>query len=157
MTCRRTLNPFLPMASVSTYLSFPRTTEQAFAFYKSVFKTEYAGPIARFGDMPPSAECPPVGDAEKNLVLHVALPILAGHVLMGSDAVEGMCQPFQAGNNVSINLQPDTRADAKRLFDALSEGGRVDMPLADMFWGDYFGSFVDRFGTQWMVNCSSKT
>ncbi len=145
------------MASVSTYLSFQRTTEQAFAFYKSIFKTEYAGPIARYGGMPPGAECPPVSEADKNLVLHMALPILAGHVLMGSDTAEGMCQPFKPGNNVSINLQPDTRAEAKRLFDELSAGGKVDMPLQDMFWGDYFGAFVDKFGTQWMVNCSSKT
>ncbi len=144
------------MASVSTYLSFPRTTEQAFAFYKSVFKTEYMGPVARFGDMPADAGCPPVGDDVKNLVLHVALPILGGHVLMATDAVESMGQECKPGNNVSINLQPDTRAEAKRLFDALSEGGKIDMPLQDMFWGDYFGAFVDRFGTQWMVNCSEK-
>ena len=144
------------MASVSTYLNFPRTTEQAFAFYQSVFKTEYQRPIARFGDMPADAGCPPMNAADSQLVLHVALPILAGHVLMGTDCVESMGQKFQAGNNVSINLQPDTRAETKRLFDALSEGGKVDMPLQDMFWGDYFGAFVDKFGTQWMVNCSEK-
>lgn len=145
------------MASVSTYLNFPGTTEQAFAFYKSVFKTEYAAPIARFGDMPPSADCPPVPDADKKLVLHVALPILGGHVLMATDCVPSMGQTYKPGNNVSINLQPDSRAEAKRLFDALSEGGKVEMPLQDMFWGDYFGALVDKFGTQWMVNCSSKT
>ena len=145
------------MAAVSTYLNFPGTTEQAFAFYKRVFQTDYQGPIARFGDMPPNAECPPVAEADKKLVLHVALPILAGHVLMGSDCVESMGQTHRPGNNVSINLQPDTRAEADRLFNALSDGGKVDMPLQDMFWGDYFGALVDRFGTQWMVNCSSKT
>jgi PhnB protein len=151
------------MAAVSTYLNFPRTTEQAFAFYKTVFKTDYIKPIARFADMPadagPPADggCPPMKEADKNLVLHVALPILAGHVLMGTDCVDSMGQTYTPGNNVSINLQPDTRAEAKRLFDALSEGGKVDMPLQDMFWGDYFGALVDRFGTQWMINCSSKT
>jgi len=145
------------MAAVSTYLNFPRTTEQAFAFYKSVFRTEYAGPIARFGDLPPSAECPPLNDADKNLVMHVALPILAGHVLMGTDCADSMGQTFTPGNNVSINLQPDTRAEAERLFDALSEGGTIEMPLQEMFWGDYFGAFADRFGTRWMINCSSKT
>jgi PhnB protein len=144
------------MAAVSTYLNFPRTTEQAFAFYKTVFRTDYARPIARFGDMPADAGCPPMSDADKKLVLHVALPILAGHVLMGTDCVDSMGQAYTPGNNVSINLQPDTRAEAKRLFDALSEGGKVDMPLQDMFWGDYFGACVDKFGTQWMVNCSEK-
>lgn len=144
------------MASVSTYLNFRQTTEQAFAFYKTVFKTEYMGPIARFGDMPPSAECPPVPEADKNLVLHVALPILAGHVLMASDCPDSMGQPFAQGNNVYINLQPDTRGEADRLFNELSAGGAVEMPMQDMFWGDYFGSFTDRFGTRWMINCSSK-
>ena len=76
---------------------------------------------------------------------------------MGTDCVESMGQTYQTGNNVSINLQPDTRAETKRLFDALSEGGKVDMPLQDMFWGDYFGAFVDKFGTQWMVNCSESS
>ena len=144
------------MASVSTYLNFPRTTEQAFAFYKSVFKTEYMGPVARFRDMPADAGCPPMSAADGQLILHVALPILAGHVLMGTECVETMGQTFNPGNNVSINLQPDTRAEAKRLFDALSDGGKVDMPLQDMFWGDYFGAFADKFGTQLMVNCSEK-
>lgn len=144
------------MASVSTYLNFPQTTEQAFAFYKSVFKTEYCAPLARFGDMPADG-CPSMKEADKQLVLHVALPILGGHVLMGTDCVESMGQSFKPGNNVSINLQPDSRAEADRLFKALSDGGKVEMPLQDMFWGDYFGALVDRFGVQWMVNCSSKT
>lgn len=145
------------MASVSTYLNFPRTTEQAFAFYKSVFKTEYARPIARFGDMPAEAGCGSMKEADKQLILHVALPILGGHVLMGTDCVESAGQTFKPGNNVSINLQPDTRAEAKRLFDELSAGGKIEMPLQDMFWGDYFGAFADKFGVQWMINCSSKT
>lgn len=145
------------MASVSTYLNFTRTTEQAFAFYKAVFKTEYARPIARYRDMPANAGCPPVSEADKDLILHVALPILAGHVLMGSDCVESMGYKPIPGNNVYVNLQPDTRAEADRLFKELSEGGAVEMPMQDMFWGDYFGSFTDRFGTHWMINCPSKT
>jgi Uncharacterized protein conserved in bacteria len=145
------------MASVSTYLNFARTTEQAFAFYKSVFKTDYLGPIKRFSELPVGEGIPAVPEADKNLVLHMALPILAGHVLMGSDCPESMGQPFVPGNNVYVNLQPDTRAEADRLFNELSAGGTVEMPMQDMFWGDYFGSFTDRFGTHWMINCSSKT
>lgn len=145
------------MASVSTYLNFPGTTEKAFAFYKSVFGTDYSGPIVRFSELPADDEAPPLSEEDKNLILHVALPILGGHVVMGTDCIESMGQPYKPGNNVSINLQPDTRADAKRLFDALSDGGKIDMPLQDMFWGDYFGAVVDRFGTQWMINCSSTT
>lgn len=145
------------MASVSTYLNFPGTAEQAFTFYKSVFKTEFAGPLMRFESAPPNPDCPPLSEADKKLVLHVALPILGGHVLMASDCSDSMGTKVTPGNNVYINLQPDTRAETKRLFEELSAGGKVEMPLQDMFWGDYFAAFTDRFGISWMVNCSSKT
>jgi PhnB protein len=145
------------MARVSTYLNFPRSTEQAFLFYRSVFGTEFAGPINRFADIPPHPGQPPLPEADKNLVMHVALPILGGHVLMGTDAPESMGFTVSQGNNVYINLEPDTRAETDKLFAALAEGGKVEMPLAEMFWGDYFGSLKDKFGVQWMFNCQSKT
>lgn len=144
------------MAKVSTYLNFPRTTEAAFTFYKSVFRTEYSAPIARFRDMPPQPGQPPLPAAELDLVMHVALPILNGHELMGTDAPESMGFKVNMGNNVYISLQPDTRAETKRLFDALAAGGRVEMPLQDMFWGAYYGSLTDKFGVRWMFNCESK-
>lgn len=143
------------MAKVSTYLNFPRNTEEAFTFYKSVFKTEYFGHIARMGEAPPHPEHP-LPDADKNLILHIALPTLGDHVLMGSDAPESMGFHYKPGNNVYINLEPDTRAEADRLFNELSAGGKIEMPIQDMFWGAYFGSFTDKFGVQWMVNCASK-
>jgi PhnB protein len=145
------------MARVSTYLNFPRTTEAAFDFYRSVFQTDYLGPITRFRDMPTVPDQPPLGDEDKDLVLHVELPILGGHVLMGTDSSESMGFTLTLGNNVYINLEPDSRADADRLFAALSAGGAVEMPLQEMFWGGYFGSLTDRFGIRWMFNCSSKT
>ena len=144
------------MARVSTYLNFPRTTEEAFLFYKSVFGTEFCMPVMRFKDAPANPDHP-LAEADANLVIHVELPILGGHVLMGTDAPESMGFQLVAGNNNHINLEPDERAEAERLFNTLSEGGRVDMPLQDMFWGAYFGSFRDRFGIQWMVNCAAKT
>lgn len=144
------------MASVSTYLNFPRETEQAFTFYKQIFKTVFDGPIRRFGDLPPQPGQPPLADADKNLVMHVSLPIVAGHKLMGTDAPESMGFQCKGGNNVYINLEPDTRAETDRLFQALSEGGKVEMPLAEQFWGDYFGSLTDKFGIQWMFNCAAK-
>ncbi len=76
---------------------------------------------------------------------------------MGTDAPESMGFQLTQGNNVSICLQPDTRAEADALFAALSAGGAVQMPLQEMFWGDYFGSLVDQYGVQWMINCSSST
>lgn len=145
------------MARVSTYLNFPRSTEAAFEFYRAVFRSEYAQPIARFRDMPAAPGQPPLAEADLDLVLHVELPILAGHVLMGTDAPESMGFKLSPGNNVYINLEPDSRAEADRLFAALAEGGQVEMALLEMFWGGYFGSLVDRYGTRWMFNSASKT
>ena len=144
------------MASTSTYLNFARNTEEAFNFYRSVFGTEFNGPIARFGEIPPQEGMPPMPDADKNLVMHIELPIVGGHKLMGTDAPESMGFKVNFGNNVYINLQPDTREETERLFEKLSAGGEVTMELQDMFWGDYFGSCTDKFGVQWMVNCSAK-
>ena len=146
------------MASVSTYLNFPGNTEQAFEFYRSVFGTNYdANGIMRMGDMPPAPDQPQLSEADRKLVMHVCLPILGGHLLMGTDCVASLGQTLTMGTNVYINLQPDTRGETDRLFARLAEGGRVEMPLQDMFWGDYFGSLVDRFGVQWMLNCASRT
>jgi PhnB protein len=145
------------VARTNTYLNFDRTTEAAFNFYKSVFGTEFIGEIARMGDVPPQEGMPEIRSEDKQLVMNVQLPILGGHLLMGTDATESMGFKLNQGNNVYISLEPDTRAEADRLFAALSEGGTVQVPMSDMFWGDYFGSLVDKFGTQWMVNTSSKS
>jgi PhnB protein len=144
------------MAQVSTYLNFAGNTEEAFDLYRSVFGTEFAGPIMRHGDVPQPEGAPPVSDADKNLIINIALPILADHLLMGTDIPESMGYPVQQGNNVYICLHPDTRGEADRIFAALSEGGQVENALAEMFWGDYWGSFSDKFGIHWMINCSSK-
>lgn len=144
------------MAQVSTYLNFKRETEAAFTFYKSVFGTEFEGDIMRFSDVPPQEGQSETPEADKNLVMHVSLPILGGHKLMGTDAPESMGFTLVQGNNVYINLQPDTRAEADRLFSALCEGGEIEMEMQDMFWGDYFGSCKDKFGICWMIACSSK-
>jgi PhnB protein len=141
------------MSRVSTYLNFERNTEQAFEFYRSVFGGEFDGPVHRMGQAPAAPGQPPLADADRNLVMHVALPILGGHVLMGTDAPQSMGFSLNAGNNVYINLEPDTRAETDRLFNALAAGGEVQMALQDMFWGAYFGSLRDRFGVQWMFNC----
>ncbi len=145
------------MAQTSTYLNFERSTEEAFTFYKTVFGTEFVDGIMRYGGVPVSEGMSEMSEDDKNLVIHVQLPILGGHLLMGTDAPESMGAKVNQGNNVYICLQPDTRREANTLFEALSAGGKVEMSMAEMFWGDYFGSLVDRFGIQWMVNCSSKT
>ena len=145
------------MASVSTYLNFPRNTEEAFNYYKSIFGGEFEGNgIMRFSDIPPVEGQPPLAEADKNLVMHVELRILGSHTLMGTDAPESMGFKVTFGHKVYINLQPDTRAETKELFDKLAAGGKVEMDLQDMFWGDYFGSCTDKFGVQWMFNCDEK-
>jgi PhnB protein len=145
------------MARVSTYLNFPRNTEEVFNFYKSVFGGEFSGGgIARFSDIPAIEGAPPLAEPDKNLVMHIELPILGGHLLMGTDAPESMGFKVNYGNNIHINLEPDTKKETKRLFDALSAGGKVSMELQDMFWGAYYGSCTDKYGVQWMFNCAEK-
>ncbi|UII21289.1 VOC family protein [Fulvivirga ligni] len=141
---------------VSTYLNFPRNTEEAFNFYKTVFGTEFQGDIMRIGDAPVPDGAPPLSQEDKNLVMHVTLPILGGHLLMGTDAPETMGFNLIKGNNMHISLHPESRMETRRLFDALSEDGHITMELTDMFWGDYFGSCTDKFGIHWMFNCQEK-
>jgi PhnB protein len=143
---------------VCTYLNFPGNTEEAFLFYKSVFKTRFAGDgIRRFGDIPADESHPPVAEAVKKMVLHVELPITGNHVLMGTDAPKEMGFTLVQGNNMHISVEPETREEAKRIFDQLSDGGTIDMPLEDMFFGAYFGSFTDKYGINWMINFQTKS
>ena len=141
------------MSKVSTSISFSSGTEEAFNFYKSVFGGEFTS-LMRYSDMPETPGGPPVSGEEKDKILHVELPILDGYVLMGSDAPESMRDKMITGNNIQITLEPDSKEEADRLFAALSEGGTVQMPMADMFWGGYYGALTDRFGINWMINVS---
>jgi PhnB protein len=145
------------MASVSTYLNFHRNTEEVFNYYKSIFGGEFSGGgIARLGDIPSEEGMPQIAEDDKNLIMHIELPILGGHILMGTDAPESMGFKLNFGNNIHINLEPDTKSETKKLFDALSVGGKITMELQVMFWGAYYGSCTDKFGVQWMFNCTEK-
>ena len=108
------------MSRVSTHLNFPHSTEQAFLFHRSVFGGDFNGPIHRFADVPAAPGQPPMAEADKALVVQVELAILGGHVLMGTDAAESMGFTLAPGNNVHINVEPDTRAEAERLFAGLA-------------------------------------
>jgi len=145
------------MIRVSTYLNFMGTTEEAFLFYRSVFGTEFLGPISRIGDMPLDPSMPSLSEEEKNLVMHVELPILGGHVLMATDMLESQGHQLRSGNNMTINLELEDRAETERLFRELSEGGRDLFDLQDMPWGAYWGTCADRFGVRWMFNCVEST
>lgn len=143
-------------ARVCSYLNFPGNTEEAFNFYKSVFGGEFNGGIQRLGDAPPHEGMPELDEATKKLVLHIELPILGGHVLMATDAPESMGFKLVQGNNMNISLEPESREETQRIFDALSAGGNITMPLKDMFFGAFFGSITDKYGINWMLNYSTK-
>ena len=139
------------MSRVTTYLNFNGQAEEALAFYGAAFGTSPTGPVVRMGDMPPAPDGPPLADAEKALVAHAELPILAGHVLMATDILESMGHELRVGNNVTINLEPDSRPETDRLYGELSVGGSESTGMQDMPWG-YWGCTLDRFGIRWMFN-----
>lgn len=143
-------------ARVTSYLNFAGNTEEAFLFYKSVFRSDFINGVQRFEDIPASAGHPPVAEEIKRMVLHVELPITGGHILMGTDAPKEMGFTLSKGNNMHICIEPETREEADRLFNELSAGGNVTMPMADMFFGAYFGEFSDQFGINWMINFQEK-
>lgn len=142
------------MATFNPYLNFPGNTEEAFNFYKSVLGGEFQA-VMRFGDGPDCDEMK-IPDVDKNKIMHIALPIGDGNMLMGTDALESLGQTLTTGNNFYICISPDSREEADRLFAELSDGGKVEMPLQDMFWGDYFGCASDKFGVQWMISFANK-
>jgi len=139
------------MAKVSIYLNFMGNTEEAFNFYKSVFKTEYVTPLMRMKDVPAQPGMPVLSEKDANSVMHVALPILGGTVIMGTDMLESMGHKLISGNNVTINLEPDSGEETDRLFKALSADGSEIAPMRDEFWG-YWGCCLDKFGIRWMFN-----
>jgi len=138
------------MKSMSIYLNFQDSAEAAFAFYGKIFGTEPTG-IFRYGDMPSDSGMPAVSDEQKNLVMNISMPIPGGVTLMASDMGPGMTFDLTIGNNIQIGLHADSREEADRLYAALSSGGTTQMPLADQFWGDYYGELVDQFGITWLV------
>jgi PhnB protein len=136
------------MAAINPYLNFNGNTEEAFNFYKSVFGGEFLA-VMRFKD---NAECGQISESDQDRIMHIALPIGNGNTLMATDSLESMGQKLTVGNNFYICLAPESKEEAEKLFNGLSAGGKIEMPLQDMFWGAYYGSFSDKFGVQWMVN-----
>ena len=141
------------MARVSTYLNFMGTTEAAFRFYAEVFGTEIADPIMRLGDSADDDNGPQLSAIEQRMIMHIELPILDGHRIMGTDMVASAGHVLTIGNNTTINLEPDTRAETDRLYGALSEGGTDASGMQETAWG-YWGCCLDRFGIRWMFNCT---
>ena len=132
---------------INPSLNLNGTAEEAFKFYRSVFGGEFSS-FMRYKEMPGAEK---FSEEEKERMAHIALPI-GSIVLMGGDALESVGQKVSLGNSVYIMITPDSEAEANRLFNELSAGGRVEMALEKMFWGDLFGSFVDKFGIWWMID-----
>lgn len=140
------------MTTVNVYLTFDGDCKQAFDFYKSVFGGEYPY-VGTFGEMPPQEGIPPVPDNMKDRIMHITLPIGDGTVIMGSDTGGEWGKNFSKGNNFSISVNTDSIEEAKRIYNGLSVGGKLTMPMDKTFWGAYFGMLQDKFGINWMVNC----
>ncbi len=137
------------MTKLNPYLNFAGNTEEAFNFYKSVFGGEFTS-VIRFKDMP--MEGMEIRKADQNKIMPIGLPIGKQDVLIASDTLESFGQKRSQGNNVSISIHPDRKAEAGRIFNALSADSVIEMPIADAPWGDYYGSFQDKFGVHWMVD-----
>ena len=142
------LNNNTMAASAYVYLNFMGNTEEAFEFYRSVIGGEFSG-LMRFEGTPYGDELP---EADRHKIMHIGLPMGAGTMIMGTDALESMGQTLTFGNNNYICLGPESLEEAEHLFNGLSAGGKIEQQLEKMFWGDYFGSFTDKFGVSWMVN-----
>ena len=141
------------MAQVNAYLTFNGNCEEAFNFYKSVFGGEIPH-IARFKDMPPMGD-QPLPESAKEKIMHMSLPLSKETVLMGSDA-NPMFGEVAIGQNISLSVNADSREEADKIFQGLAEGGKITMPLGDMFWGAYFGMLIDKYSITWMVNAEHK-
>lgn len=137
---------------LNPYLNFAGNAEEAFLFYQSVLGGELF--LQKMRDAPGTENLP---SNELDYVMHVALPIGDGQFLMASDCLDSMGQKLILGNNNYISITPNSREEADRIFNGLSQGGVIEMPMEDMFWGDYFGSFIDKFGVRWMINFSNST
>ena len=139
------------MSKVAIYLNFQGNAEEAFNHYKAVFGTEFSAPIMRIKDLPADPNAPKFSESDLNCVMHVALPIVGGTEIMGTDMLESMGHKLIVGNNTTISLQLDSKAEADKYYSLLSEGGSENAPMRDEFWG-YWGCCLDRFGIRWMFN-----
>jgi len=140
------------MAQINPYINFNGNAEEAFLFYKSVFGGEFAM-IMRFKDM--SNPEFPVAEKEANKIMHIALPI-GKNLLMANDVPEMMGRVNENEHRSKISISAESKEEAAKLFHGLSEGGKIEVPIADSPWGSYFGMFRDKFGIEWMVDFDPK-
>lgn len=136
------------MVRTNTYLNFDGNTLEAFEFYRSVLGGEFVR-VLKMGEMPGTDQ---LLEAERNLMAHVGLKLNDSVTMHGSDTLKSFGQQLTVGNHSYILLEPDSRAEADRLFAGLSADGKIEIGMTDMFWGAYYGAFADKFGIQWMIS-----
>jgi PhnB protein len=139
-------------ALINPYLNFPGNAEDAFIFYKSIFGGDFAM-IQRFKDTPEAGN---VAAADQNKIMHIALPIGKGNILMATDAIGSHGESLKVGNNFHLSISTDTKVEADKIFNGLSSGGQATMPMSQTFWGSYFGMLTDKFGIPWMISYDEK-
>ena len=135
--------------ALNTYLTFEDNCREAFEFYRSIFGGEFAF-ISTFREGPEEMKAMEIPEEELDRIMHVSLPI-GDSVLMGSDSISAFCPPLVVGNNFSLSFEAESKEYADEIFAKLSDGGTVSMPMADAFWGAYFGAIKDKFGVNWQV------
>ena len=140
------------MALINPHINFNGNAEEAFNFYKSVFGGEFAM-IMRFKDLASLDNT--VAENEANKIMHIALPI-GKNILMGNDVPESMGRVNEAENRSKISISAESREEADKLFNGLSAGGNIEVPIGDSPWGSYFGMFRDKYGIEWMVDFDPK-
>jgi len=131
------------------YLFFANDAREAMTRYQEILGGELE--IMGVADMPEGEPSP--FEADDDLVIHASLAFGESSLLMASD------DPAGDGSGVkgaSLSLDFADQAEARRVFDAFAEGGRIEMPLAETFWSPLFGSCVDRFGVSWMISCDTE-
>ena len=136
------------MALINPHINFNGNAEEAFNFYKSVFGGEFIN-IMRFKDLASSGF--PVADHEANKIMHIALPI-GKNILMANDVPEILGRTNENENRSKISISSESKEEADKLFNGLSAGGQIEMPIAISPWGSYFGMFRDKYGIEWMVD-----
>lgn len=140
------------MAQINPYINFNGNAEEAFNFYKSIFGGEFAK-IMRFKDLANSEF--QIAKDEENKIMHIALPI-GRNILMANDVPESMGKVNENENRSKISISAESKEEADRLFNGLSAGGQIEMPIMDSPWGSYFGMFRDKYGIEWMVDFDPK-
>ena len=140
------------MASINPHINFNGNAEEAFQFYQSVFGGTFSR-IIRFKDL--ASEAFPVAEHEANKIMHIALPI-GKNLLMANDVPEILGRTNEDENRSKIVIAAESKEEADKLFNRLSVGGQIEMPIMDSPWGTYFGMFRDKYGIEWMVSFENK-